>query len=286
MTNYYITYIFGTHYDGPSYFIGLIPFVAVIGLIIFIEEFISCGIIYIMTMNEIIRLRLILSSIIVSLFIIFLGGTALLFYNNAYLDKEIFGLQFLLNVLFSLFYLGVLSSGAYILLLVLWSRELDHSIGIGGLNGLIFGIMLIIFLEMIGLEHYDKILVILLFTGLGLLWGILGRREVILQKWVLILFPIEQSAIISLIFSVFLIWLFRALYGIDFENDRYLSFLGLILSIITVAFTSIYLVRLIRTEPFEHSPYRKNRYLKLGLLISIFFWIGELYSILTIKMIP
>ncbi|MEW6095665.1 MAG: hypothetical protein AB1567_03945 [bacterium] len=285
MMSYYITHIFGTHYDGPSYFIGLIPFVVVISLIIFIEEFISCGISYIMTRNEIIRLRFILASINASLFIIFLVGTGILFYNNVYLAKEVPELQFFLNLLFFLFYLGLFSSGVYILL-VLWTRTLDHSIGQGGLNGLIFGIILVFSLDFIGLEHYDKILVILLFAGLGLLWGLLGRREVILQKWVLILFPVEQSVIISLIFSVFLMWLFRALYGIDFENERFLSLLGLILSTIIVILTSIYLTRLIRTEPFENSPYRKGRYLKLGLLIFIFFGIGGLYSLLTIEMKP
>jgi hypothetical protein len=285
MMSYYITYIFGAHYDGPSYFIGLIPFVVVIGLIIFIEEFISCGINYIMTKNEVIRLRLILSSIIISLFLIFLIGTGILFYHNVYLDRAVFGLQFFLNVLFFLFYLGLFSSAAYILL-VLWSRKLDHGIGQGGLNGLIFGIILVFFLDFIGLEHYDKILVILLFAGLGLLWGLLGKKDVILQKWVLILFPVEQSVIISLIFSVFLMWLFRSLYGIDFENERFLSLVGLILSIITVTFTSIYIARLIRTEPFESSPYKKGRYLRLGLLIFIFFGIGGLYSILTVKMTP
>ncbi|MEW6608257.1 MAG: hypothetical protein AB1414_12570 [bacterium] len=60
--------------------------------------------------------------------------------------------------------------------------------------------------------------------------------------------------------------------------------IGLILPIINVIFTSIYIDRLIRVEPFESSPYKKSRYLKLGLLIFLFFWIGELYSLLTIKM--
>jgi len=285
MMNYYITYIFGLHYDGPSYFIGLIPFVAIIVLIVFIEEFISCGINYIMTKNEIMRLRLILATIIVSIIIIFIAGTGILFYNNVYLGKEIYGLQFFLNVLFFLFYFGLVLCGVYILL-VLWSRELDHSIGQGGLCGLIFGIILVFSLDFIGLEHYDKILIVLLFTGLGFLWGLLGKREVILQKWVLILFPVEQSIIISLIFSVFLIWFFRALYGVDFENERFLSGVGLALSIIIVTFTTIYIRRLIRTEPFESSPYKKSRYLKLGILIFLFFGIGGLYSILTIKMIP
>lgn len=284
MMNYYITHIFGAHYDGPGYFIGLIPFVAVICLIIFIEEFTSCGINYIMLKDEIMRIRLILASIIASLFIIFLVGIGLLFYNNVYVGYEIYGLQFFLNVLFFLFYLGLFSSSVYILL-VLWSRRLDYSIGEGGLNGLIFGILLVFSLDFMGLKHYDKVLVILLFAGLGFLWGLMGRREVILQKWVLILFPVEQGVIISLIFSVFLIWLFRALYGIDFENERLLSILGLILSTITVTFTSIYLARLIRTEPFESSPYKKSRYLKLGLLIFLFFEIGGLYSLLTIEMI-
>ncbi len=283
MMSYYITHIFGAHYDGPSYFVGLIPFIVVIGLTIFIEEFISCGINYIMTMNETIRIRLILSSIIISLFIIFLGGTGLLFYNNVYLGKEVYGLQFFLNLLFFLFYLGLFSSVAYILL-VLWSKKLDHGIGQGGLCGLFFGIILVFSLDFIGLKHYDKILAILLFAGLGLLWGLLGKKEVILQKWVLILFPIEQGVIISLTFSVFLIWLFRSLYGIDFENERFLSMVGLILSTITVTVTSIYIARLIRTEPFESSPYKKSRYLKLGLLIFLFFGIGGIYSILTIKM--
>lgn len=285
MMSYYIPYIFGAHYDGPSYFIGLIPFVVVIGLIIFIEEFVSCGINYIMTKNEVIRLRLILSSIIVSLFLIFLIGGGVLFYHNVYLNRAVLGLEFFLNLLFFLFYLGLFSSVVYILL-VLWSRQLDHSIGQGGLNGIIFGIILVFCLDFVGLEHYDKILVILLFAGLGLLWGLLGKKDVILQKWVLILFPVEQGVIISLLFSVFLMWLFRCLYGIDFENERFLSLVGLILSIITVTFTSIYLARLIRTEPFESSPYKKNRYLKLGLLIFIFFGIGGLYSILTVKMTP
>lgn len=283
MMNYHITYFFGTHYDGPSYFIGLVPFIVIISLVIFLEEFISCGINYIiMTRSEIIRLRFILSSIIISLYITFLVGTGVLFYNNVYLEREIIGLRFFLNVLFFFFYLGMCLSAVYILL-VLWNKRLDHSIGMAGLNGLIFGIMLVIFLDFIGLEHYDKILVILLFAGLGLLWGLIGRKEVILQKWVLILFPIEQSIIISLIFSVFLIWLFRALYGVDFENERFLSLIGLILSVISVALTSIYIARLIRTEPFESSPYRKIRYLKLGLLIFIFFVIGGLYSIFTIE---
>ncbi|MEW6618526.1 MAG: hypothetical protein AB1422_04145 [bacterium] len=284
MMNYYLSYIFGSHYDGPSYFIGLIPFVIVIGLIIFLEEFISCGINFIMTNNKIIRLRLILSSIIIALFTIFLVGTSVLFYHNVYLGKKIIFLYFYLNGLFFLFYLGLLAIGTYIFL-VLWKRRLDHSIGQGGLSGLIFGILLIVSLDFIGLEHYDKILVILLFAGLGFLWGLLGKKEVILQKWVLILFPVEQSVIISLIFSVFLIWLFRALYGIDFENEKLLSMIGLILPIISVIFTSIYIDRLIRVEPFESSPYKKSRYLKLGLLIFLFFWIGELYSLLTIKMI-
>jgi len=285
MMSYYITYIFGSHYDGPGYFIGLIPFVALIVLIIFLEEFTSCGINYIMTKNQIIRLRLILSSIILSIIIIFIIGTGILFYNNVYLGKEVFGLQFFLNLLFFLFYLGLVLCGIYILV-VLWSRKLDHGIGQGGIYGLIFGIILVFSLSFIGLEHYDKILIVLLFAGLGFLWGVLGKKEVILQKWVLILFPVEQSIIISLIFSVFIIWLFRALYGIDFENERCLSLVGLDLSIITVTFTIIYIARLIRTEPFESSPYKKSRYLKLGILIFLFFGIGGLYSILTIKMIP
>ncbi|MFH1562122.1 MAG: hypothetical protein ABIF11_01695 [Nitrospirota bacterium] len=285
MTNYYITQIFGAHYDGPSYFIGLIPFVVGIILVCFLEEFVACVINYLMTNDEVMRIRVILSSIIVALVIIFSTGCGLLFYHNVYLNKEIPGLQFLLNVLFFLFYLGLFSSGVYILL-VLWGKKLDYGIGQGGLCGLIFGISVVLSLDFIGLEHYDKILVIILFAGLGLLWGLIGRKEVILQKWVLLLFPVEQSVIISLIFSVFLIWFFRAIYGIDFENERFLSLVGLFLSAITVTFTSIYLVRVIQTEPFDSSPYKKNRYLKLGLLIFLFFWIGGLYSILTIKMTP
>lgn len=285
MMNYYITYLFGAHYDGPTYFIGLLPLVAIINLIIFLEEVTSCGISYIMTNNRIIRIRLILSSIIISLMGIFLVGTGTLFYHNVYLCKEIPYLPFYLNILFFSFYLGLFLCGVYIFL-VLWSRKLDHSIGQGGLKGLIFGAILIFLLDFIGLEHYDKLLIILLFAGLGLLWGLLGRKEVILQKWVLILFPVEQSIVISLIFSVFLMWLFRALYGIDFENERLLSMIGLMLSTITVTFTSIYLARLIRTEPFESSPYKKGRYLRLGLLIFIFFQIGGLYSLSTIKMTP
>lgn len=285
MMSYSITHIFGAHYDGPSYFIGLIPFVVLIVLIISLEEFVSCGINYLMTKNEIIRLRLILTSIIVAIIIIFIMGTGILFYQHVYLAKEIPALQIFLNMLFFLFYLGLVLCGVYILL-VLWSRKLDHDIGQGGLAGLIFGIILVLFLDFIGLEHYDKILMVLLFVGLGFLWGLLGRREVILQKWVLILFPVEQSIIISLIFSVFLIWLFRALYGIDFENERFLSLVGIVLSVITVTFTTIYLTRLIRTEPFESSPYKKSQYLKIGLLIYLFFGIGGLYSILTLKMTP
>ncbi|MBI4777613.1 hypothetical protein HY792_01615, partial [Candidatus Desantisbacteria bacterium] len=87
----------------------------------------------------------------------------------------------------------------------------------------------------------------------------------------------------SLIFSTLIIWIFRTLYGINFENARAISFLGLWLSTISVAVTSLYISRLIRTEPFETSPYKKKKFFRIGILIFFFFWVGQIYSMMTVN---
>lgn len=280
---YSLSYIYGTHYDGPSYLIGLIPIVLGLGIATFLAELIYSIILLIMTNDRLAQTRAVLSGLILFLFLVFGGGLVFLFYHQFYLGTiEASSASLWINILMGVLILALTLSLVY-LIIVLWKKEQNHSLGQGGLKGFILGMLIVLILNFVGLKHYDQILLVILFIGLGFLWGELGRKEILLQKWVLLLFPVEQGVVISLIFSVFFIWLFRYLYGIDFENEKLLSLLGLSISFLFVILTTFYTSKLIKQESFETSPYKKRRYLRLGFLIFLFFWIGELYSILTIQ---
>lgn len=283
MTQYYPNYVFDVHYDGPSFLVGLLPLVVIICLAISIEEWVHNTISFLSNRDRLAMMRLIASIIMTALLGIFCIGIAVTFYYDVYLHKLTPQItRIILNTLFFLLYTSISILVIYILM-VLWNKEQRHRIGAGGLRGLILGILLVLGCRFTGVQHYDNILLVILITGMGFLWGVLGRREFLLQKWVLLLYPVEQGVIISLFFSIFVIWIFKALYGINFENARAISFIGLWLSLISVALTSMYTSRLIRTEPFETSPYKKQRYFKIGILIFFFFWIGEVYSIMTVS---
>lgn len=280
---YSLSYIYGVHFDGPSYLIGTIPFIVGLGIAIFMEELVYSIVLLMMSNDSLAKTRAILSGIILSLFLFFAGGLALLFYYQFYLGiirPEIIPL--LINISFGILIISLLLSLGYTII-VLFKKEQNHSLGGGGFKGFIIAILLFFFLKFFGLEHYDPLLIVILFTGLGFLCGTLGRREILLQKWNLLIFPVEQGLLISFIFNVFFIWLFRYLYGIDFKSERFLALLGLFISAISVILTTLYSSRLIRKESFETSPYKKRRYLRMGFLIFLFFWIGEIYSILTVQ---
>ncbi|OIP38815.1 hypothetical protein AUJ95_06285 [Candidatus Desantisbacteria bacterium CG2_30_40_21] len=283
MIESYASYIFNSYYDGPSFWAGLAPFAVGICLAISLEELVHSLICFLSNQDKLAMMRLFVSILILLLLSAFCVGVGLTFYSDVYLHQITpENSHKILKNLFLVLYVGAFWFVVYILM-ILWNKEQRHDIGSGGLRGLICGILLIFILKYLGMKHYDNTLLVILISGIGFLWGALGKREFLLQKWVLFLYPIEQGVLISLVFSIFVIWLFRTLYGINFENARAISCMGLWLSAISVAFTSLYISRLIRTEPFETSPYKKKRYFRIGILIFFFFWIGQMYSLMTVN---
>ncbi len=283
MREYYTSYIFSSHYDGPSFWAGLLPFVVMICIAISLEEFVHSLICFLNNRDKLAMMRLFVTILIILLFSAFCIGVISTFYSDVYLHKITpESSHEILKSLFFILYAGFFWFMVYILM-VLWNKEQKHNIGSGGLRGLMCGILLLFILKYAGIRHYDNTLLVILISGIGFLWGALGRREFLLQKWVLFLYPTEQGVLISLISSTLIIWIFRTLYGINFENARAISYMGLWSSLISVTFTSLYISRLIRTEPFETSPYKKKRFFRIGILIFFFFWIGQIYSIMTVN---